>query len=122
VIVVPGDLGARFLCGKLGKTRRKKSYKRKKRDDIQTAELNHRDQVTAPKSWPSFRGKTGPRSIIERPPCTHRKIAQPRVRMEGWRLRARLECKEFKEERKKQKEKYSRLIPTFYPAGRTASW
>jgi hypothetical protein len=33
-----------------------KKKERKKGDDIQTAELDRRDQVTAPNSWPNFRG------------------------------------------------------------------
>jgi hypothetical protein len=45
-------------------TRKKeKEHTRKKRDGIQTAELNRRDQVTAPKSWPSFLRKGEQRSI-----------------------------------------------------------
>jgi hypothetical protein len=60
-----GDPGSKFLYGKLGKNRKKeKEHTRKKRDGIQTAELNRRDQVTAPVPGPvSFeRGKQ--RSII----------------------------------------------------------
>jgi hypothetical protein len=44
---------------------KKKSNKRKKRDGIQTTELNRRDQVTAPNSWAQLPSKDGePRSII----------------------------------------------------------
>jgi hypothetical protein len=39
--------------------KKEKEHTRKKRDGIQTAELNRRDQVTAPNSWPSFHRKTG---------------------------------------------------------------
>src|SRR4029077_20076178 len=78
---LPGDPGSKFICGKLENTgRKKKEHTRKKRDGIRTAELNRRDQVTAPVPGPvSFeRGKQ--RSISrqqhllnwERPPCTER--------------------------------------------------
>jgi hypothetical protein len=65
------------------------------RDGIRTAELNRRDQVTAPNSWPNFGRKTGAKVDYQvaaptelGTPTVHRaKIAQPRVRMEGWRQR-----------------------------------
>jgi len=75
-------------------TRKKeKERTRKKRDGIRTAELNRRDQVTATNSWPSFHRKTGAKvdNQVAAPtetstPTMHRaKIAQQRVRMEGWR-------------------------------------
>ncbi|HEY6765947.1 MAG TPA: hypothetical protein VI386_14375 [Candidatus Sulfotelmatobacter sp.] len=86
----------------MGKTGRKKKslqgkkekeHTRKKRDGIRTAELNRRDQVTAAKSWPSFRRKTGAEVDYQvaaptesSTPNLHRAtIAQQRVRMEGWR-------------------------------------
>src|SRR6266403_4606222 len=62
---------------------------------IRTTDLTRRDQVTAPNSWPSFRRKTGAKVDYQvaaptelGTPTMHRaKIAQPRVRMEGWRQR-----------------------------------
>jgi hypothetical protein len=95
-----GDPGSKLLCGKLKTTgRKKKSIQGKKKKEhtrkkkIQTAELNRRDQVTAPKSWPSFLRKRGTEvdSQVAAPtesstPNLHRAtIAQQRVRMEGWR-------------------------------------
>jgi hypothetical protein len=98
-----GDPGSKCLCGQLEKAGRKKKsiqkkekkHTRKKRDGIRTTELNHRDQVTAAKSWPSFHRKTGAEVDYQvaaptelGTPTMHRaKIAQPRVRMEGWRQR-----------------------------------
>ena len=87
---------------KIGKGRKKekeltrkkeKEHSRKKRDGIRTTELNRRDQVTAAKSWPSFHRKTGAEVDYQvaaptelGTPTMHRAtIAQPRVRMEGWR-------------------------------------
>jgi len=82
---------------KTGKDRKKeKEHTRKERKKkIQTTELNRRDQVTAAKSWPNFHRKTGAKvdNQVAAPtelgtPTMHRaKIAQPRVRMEGWRQR-----------------------------------
>ena len=45
---------SKFLCGKLKKDRkkRKRAYKKGKKKKIRTVELNRRDQVTAPNSWP----------------------------------------------------------------------
>jgi hypothetical protein len=92
-----GDPGSKFLCGKLKKDRKKeKEHTRKERKKkIQTAELNRRDQVTAPNSWPSFRRKTGAKvdyqvaapTVLGTPTMHRAKIAQQRVRMEGWRQR-----------------------------------
>jgi hypothetical protein len=75
--------------------KKEKEHTRKKRDGIRTTELNRRDQVTAANSWPSFHRKTGAEvdNQVAAPtelgtPTMHRaKIAQPRVRMEGWRQR-----------------------------------
>src|SRR5258706_16380786 len=77
------------------KKKKEKEHTKKKRDGIRTTELNRRDQVTAAKSWPSFRRKTGAEvdNQVAAPtelgtPTMHRaKIAQQRVRMEGWRQR-----------------------------------
>src|SRR5712671_5841601 len=89
-----GDPSSKFLCGKLGKAgRKKKEQKRRKRDGIQTAELDRRDQVTATKFSPSSLRKEGTEvdSQVAVPaetstPNLHRaKIAHERVRMEGWR-------------------------------------
>jgi hypothetical protein len=91
-----GDPGSKFLCGNWERQQeRKRAYKKKKRDGIQTAELNRRDQVTAPNSWPSFGRKTGAKvdyqvaaPTVWGTPTMHRAtIAQQRVRMEGWRQR-----------------------------------
>jgi len=80
---------------KTGEDRKKeKEHTRKKRDGIRTAELNRRDQVTAivPGPVPS-KGGTEVDYQVAAPtesgtPTMHRaKIAQPRVRMEGWRQR-----------------------------------
>jgi hypothetical protein len=70
---------------------RKGAYKKRKK--IPTAELNRRDQVTATKSWPSALRKEGTEVDYQvaapnesSTPKLHRaKIAQQRVRMEGWR-------------------------------------
>src|ERR1700745_486597 len=45
--------------GKRRKTKKEAKEKGRKRDGIQTAELDRRDQVTATKSWPSFLRKGG---------------------------------------------------------------
>jgi hypothetical protein len=91
---LPGDPSSKFLSGKLKKRQeeRKGAYKKGKKK-IRTAELNRRNQVTAPNSWPSFRRKTGAKVDyqVAAPtetsiPTMHRAtIAQQRVRMEGWR-------------------------------------
>ena len=75
--------------------KRSKGKKERKRDGIQTAELDGRDQVTATNSWPSFlrKGETEVDYQVAAPtvsstPTLHRAtIAQQRVRMEGWRQR-----------------------------------
>src|SRR5208283_1459403 len=93
-IVVPKRSYSRFLRGKVEKAGRKKKGQ-KKGDDIQTAELDRRDQVTATKSWPNFPSREGSKvdSQVAAPtesstPTLHRAtIAQQRVRMEGWRQR-----------------------------------
>src|SRR5437899_1838453 len=67
----------------------------KEGEGIHTVELNRRDQVTAPRSWPSFGRKTGAKvdyqvaapTVLGTPTMHRAKIAQPRVRMEGWRQR-----------------------------------
>src|ERR1700732_231633 len=77
-----------------GDRKKEKEHTRKKRDGIRTAELNRRDQVTAivPGPVPS-KGGTEVDYQVAAPtelgtPTMHRaKIAQPRVRMEGWRQR-----------------------------------
>src|SRR5277367_2276041 len=95
-------------------TRKKKEHPRKKRDGIRTTELNRRDQVTAANSWPSFHRKTGAEvdNQVAAPtelgtPTMHRaKIAQPRVRMEGWRQRRPgSHARNAQEGKRKQKEK-----------------
>jgi hypothetical protein len=76
-------------------TKKAKSIRGKRRDGIRTAELNRRDQVTAANSSPNFHRKTGAKVDNQvaaltglGTPTMHRaKIAQPRVRMEGWRQR-----------------------------------
>jgi hypothetical protein len=98
----------------LGQARRKKkSIQEKKKDDIRTTELNRRDQVTAAKSWPSFHRKTGAKVDYQvaaptelGTPNMHRaKIAQPRVRMEGWRQgRPSSNARNPQEGKRKQKE------------------
>jgi hypothetical protein len=78
---------------KTGKDRKKeKEHTRKKRDRIRTAELNRRDQVTATGPGPvSFERGNEVDYQVAAPnesstPKLHRaKIAQQRVRMEGWR-------------------------------------
>src|SRR5260370_3910581 len=77
------------------KRKKEKEHKRRRRDGIRTTERNRRDQVTAAKSWPSFRRKTGAEVDNQeaaptelRTPTMHRaKIAQQRVRLDGWRQR-----------------------------------
>jgi hypothetical protein len=112
-----GDPSSKFLCKKPGKAgRKKKEHTRKKRDGIQTAELNRRDQVTAPNSWPSFGRKTGAKvdyqvaapTVLGTPTMHRAKIAQPRVRMEGWRQRRPgSNARNPQEGKRKQKEKTS---------------
>src|SRR6267378_3912516 len=96
-------------------TRKKeKEHTRKKRDGVRTTELNRRDQVTAAKSWPNFHRKTGAKvdNQVAAPtelgtPTMHRaKIAQPRVRMEGWRQkRPGSNVRNPQKGKRKQKEK-----------------
>jgi hypothetical protein len=78
---------------KAGKGRKKEEQR--KEENIQTAELDRRDQVTATNSWPNFPSSEG-REVdnqVAAPtesstPKLHRAtIAQQRVRMEGWRQR-----------------------------------
>jgi hypothetical protein len=112
-----GDLGSQFLYGKPGKAGRKeKEHTRKKKDGIRTAELNRRDQVTATKSWPSFGRKTRAKvdyqvaapTVLGTPTMHRAKIAQPRVRMEGWRQRRPARMRRNPQEgKRKQKEKTS---------------
>jgi len=102
-------------------TRKKeKEHTRKKRDGIRTTELNRRDQVTAAKSWPSFHRKTGAEvdNQVAAPtelgtPTMHRaKIAQPRVRMEGWRQRRPgSNARNSQEGKRKQKEQKKEKNP-----------
>ncbi len=82
-----------------------------------TTELNRRDQVTAAKSWPSFHRKTEAEvdNQVAAPtelgtPTMHRaKIAQPRVRMEGWRQRRPgSNARNPQEGKRKQKEQTER--------------
>jgi hypothetical protein len=104
-IVVPRRSWFEISLWKTGKAGRQKKEQRKKRregrkkekkkDDIQTAELDRRDQVTATKSWPSSLRKKGTEVDYQvaaptesSTPNLHRAtIAQQRVRMEGWRQR-----------------------------------
>src|ERR1700674_783215 len=107
---------------KTGKDRKKeKEHTRKKRDGIRTTELKRRDQVTAPNSWPSFRRKTGAKvdNQVAAPtelgtPTMHRaKIAQPRVRMEGWRQgRPGSNARNPQEGKRKQKKTKTHLTHT----------
>src|ERR1700692_3704441 len=112
-------------------TRQKeKEHTRKKRDGIRTTELNRRDQVTAAKSWPSFHRKTGAEvdNQVAAPtelgtPTMHRaKIAQPRVRMEGWRQRRPgSNARNPQEGKRKQKEKNT--LDSYRPShGRHCIW
>src|SRR5882762_5688926 len=95
--------------------KKEKEHTRKERKKkIQTTERNRRDQVTAANSWPSFHRKTGAEvdNQVAAPtelgtPTMHRaKIAQPRVRMEGWRQgRPGSNARNPQEGKRKQKEK-----------------
>ena len=125
-----GDPGSQFLYGKLGKAgRKKKEHTRKKRDGIQTAELNRRDQVTATNSWPSFHRKTGAKvdNQVAAPtesstPNLHRAtIAQQRVRMEGWRQerlgsRQELTGRKRRTKRSLQERKKKNILDTHRPS------
>jgi len=100
--------------------KKEKEHTRKKRDGIRTTELNRRDQVTAAKSWPSFHRKTGAEvdNQVAAPtelgtPTMHRaKIAQPRVRMEGWRQRRPgSNARNSQEGKRKQKEQKKEKNP-----------
>jgi hypothetical protein len=100
-----GDPGSKFSRENREKQEeRKRAYKekretekahtRKKREGIQTAELNRRDLVTATGPGPvSFERGNEVDYQVAAPtelgtPTMHRAtIAQPRVRMEGWRQR-----------------------------------
>src|SRR6266436_9794394 len=92
--------------------KRSKGKKERKREGIQTAELDRRDQVTATNSWPNFPSKEGRKvdNQVAAPtesstPTLHRAtIAHQRVRMEGWRQR-RLGWAENVSNRKKLMEK-----------------
>src|SRR6266404_8417588 len=95
-IVVAGRSWLEISLWKTGKGRKKeKEHTRKKREGIQTAELDRRDQVTATNSWPNFPSREGSKvdNQVAAPtesstPNLHRAtIAQQRVRMEGWRQR-----------------------------------
>jgi hypothetical protein len=100
------------------KDRKKEAGTKKKGDGIQTAELNRRDQVTATKSWPSFHRKTGAEvdNQVAAPtelgtPTMHRAtIAQPRVRMEGWRQRRLGSMGTIWKKKKKKKKETERKI------------
>src|SRR5260221_8847717 len=81
---------------------------------MRAAEPARRDQVTAPNSWPSFRRMTGAKVDYQvaaptelGTPTMHRtKIAQQRVRMEGWRQRRPgSNARNPQEGKRKQKEK-----------------
>jgi hypothetical protein len=100
---------------------RKKEEGAKKGDDIQTAELDRRDQVTATKSWPGFLRKGGTEVDYQvaaptesSTPTLHRAtIAQQRVRMEGWRQRrlgsmGTIWKKKNKEEQRRRKKKWEK--------------
>jgi len=50
--------------GKRKKGKKGKREKGKKRDDIQTAELDRRDQMTATKSWPNSHRREGSRGRL----------------------------------------------------------
>src|ERR1700675_4477432 len=104
--------------------KKEKEHTRKKRDGIRTTELNRRDQVTAAKSWPSFHRKTGAEvdNQVAAPtelgtPTMHRaKIAQPRVRMEGWRQRRPGSNGRNPQKEKRKKEKNT--LDSYRPHGR----
>jgi hypothetical protein len=59
-----GDPGSKYLCGKLGKTGRKKKSIQERREMDPTAELNRRDQVTATMPGPVSFERGEQRSII----------------------------------------------------------
>src|SRR6266566_5599375 len=93
-IVVAGRSWLEISLWKTRKGRKKeKEHTRKKRDGIRTAELNRRDQVTATVPGPVPFEKSGTEVDYQvaaptgsSTPKLHRAtIAQPRVRMEGWR-------------------------------------
>ncbi len=118
-IVDPGRSWFEISLWEMGKGRKKekgakKSEQRKARDGIQTAELDRRDQVTATNSWPNFPTESST-------PNLHRAtIAQPRVRMEGWRQR-RLGSmgtiwKKKKQRRRKKKRKTTNRLDTHRPS------
>jgi hypothetical protein len=122
-----------FLCGKLGKARRKKrSIQERKK--IRTAELNRRDQVTATGPGPvSFERGNKVDYQVAAPtetstPTMHRaRIAQQRVRMEGWRqerLGSRAGTHREEEKNKniltRKKERKKNILDTHQPShGRT---
>src|SRR6266550_9593790 len=79
-----GDPSSKFLCGKLGKAgRKKKEQKSRKREGVQTAELDRRDQVTAtvPGPVPFARGKRG--RLSGDSPATN---SSPRIFFESLRV------------------------------------
>src|ERR1700687_3763331 len=102
--------------------KKEKEHTRKKRDGIRTTELNRRDQVTAAKSWPNFRRKTGAEvdNQVAAPtelgtPTMHRaKIAQQPVRMEGWRQRRPGSNGRDPQEGKEKKEK--NILDSYRPS------
>ncbi len=125
-IVVPRRSWLEISLWKTGKGRKKEKEARKEREGIQTAELDRRDQVTATKSWPSSlrEGGTEVDNQVAAPtesstPNLHRAtIAQPRVRMEGWRQRRlgsmgnNLEKEEIKKRKENNKNERKALTLT----------
>jgi hypothetical protein len=76
---------------------------------IRATELNRRDQLTAPNSWPSFRRKRGAKvdyqvaapTVLGTPTMHRAKIAQRRVRMEGWRQGGRARTQRIQRKERK---------------------
>jgi hypothetical protein len=115
-IVVARRSWLEISLGKTGKDRKKeKEHTRKKRDGIRTAELNRRDQVTAivpgpvpPKGGTEVDYQVAAPTELGTPTMHRAKIAQPRVRMEGWRQRRPgSNGRNPQEGKRKQKEKTS---------------
>ena len=115
--------------GKRRKTKKGAKEKGRKRDGIQTAELDRRDQVTATKSWPSFLRKGGTEvdyqvaaptesEYTQLAPSDNRstKSADGRVVTEA----AWLNGNHLEKETKKKKEKMKERLDTHRPShGRT---
>jgi hypothetical protein len=92
---------------------RKKEEGAKKKESIQTAELDRRDQVTATKSWPNFPSKEGSRGRKSgsstywnqvHPPCTERQSLNKECGWKGGDRGGLAQWEQFGKRRNKEEE------------------